>query len=44
MVRFRPNLVVDCPDESGFVENAWVGRILAIGPELRVRRSLARAV
>ena len=22
--RFRPNLVVECPDESGFVENAWL--------------------
>jgi hypothetical protein len=34
------DLVVDCPDESGFVENAWVGHILAIGPELRVRVSI----
>lgn len=32
--RFRPNLVVDCGDESGFVENAWLGRTLAVGPEL----------
>jgi MOSC domain-containing protein len=31
---------VDCPDESGFVENAWVGHILAFGPELRVRVSI----
>lgn len=38
--RFRPNLVVDCPDESGFVENAWVGRTLAIGPEMRVKVSI----
>jgi uncharacterized protein len=40
IARFRPNLVVECPDESGFVENAWVGRILAIGPELRLRVSI----
>jgi len=38
--RFRPNLVVDCGDESGFVENAWAGRMLAIGPELLLRVSI----
>ncbi|MFN0168120.1 MAG: MOSC domain-containing protein [Bryobacteraceae bacterium] len=38
--RFRPNLVVDCPDESGLVENAWVGRLLAIGPDLVLRVSM----
>jgi hypothetical protein len=32
--RFRPNLMVDCPDESGFIENVWVGRTVAVGPEL----------
>ena len=32
--RFRPNVVVDCEGEVGFVENAWAGRTLAIGPEL----------
>lgn len=38
--RFRPNLVVDCPGESGFVENAWVGRTVAVGPELVLRVSI----
>ena len=38
--RFRPNLVVDCADESGFVENAWLGRSLAVGPELILRVSI----
>lgn len=38
--RFRPNLVVDCADESGFIENAWVGRTVAIGPELVLRVSM----
>ena len=38
--RFRPNLVVDCPGESGFVENAWVGRTVAVGTELVLRVSI----
>lgn len=29
--RFRPNLLVDCDDEAGFPENAWVGRRVRIG-------------
>jgi len=36
--RFRPNIVIEsraeCPD---FIENAWVGRTLAIGEEVRVQ-------
>jgi hypothetical protein len=36
--RFRPNVVVEPPaGAKGFVENAWVGRTLAIGDELRLR-------
>lgn len=38
--RFRPNLVVDCTDASGFVENSWAGRTLAIGSELMIRVSI----
>jgi len=38
--RFRPNIVVDCADESGFVENAWPGRTLSIGSELVLRVSI----
>ena len=31
VARFRPNVVVDTNGRAGFVENAWVGRTLAIG-------------
>src|SRR6266705_331945 len=35
--RFRPNLVVQpASDEKGFVENAWIGRTLAIGDKVRL--------
>jgi MOSC domain-containing protein len=35
--RFRPNVLIDGNAGGGFVENDWVGRTLAIGPELVVR-------
>jgi uncharacterized protein YcbX len=35
--RFRPNIVLDTPGESGFLEQTWVGKTLAIGDEVRVR-------
>jgi uncharacterized protein YcbX len=38
--RFRPNIVVDCAEVSGFVENSWVGHTLAIGPDLILRVSI----
>lgn len=38
--RFRPNLVLDCADDLGFIENTWIGKVLAIGPDLRVRISM----
>ena len=38
--RFRPNLVVDCGDEPGFVENGWIGRTLAVGGEVVLRLSI----
>ncbi len=35
--RFRPNIVVQpASAEKGFVENAWVGRTLVIGDEVRL--------
>jgi len=35
--RFRPNIVVQpADDESGFVENDWVGKTIAIGSEARL--------
>ncbi len=34
--RFRPNVVVEvATGEKGFVENAWIGRTIAIGNEVR---------
>jgi len=38
--RFRPNLVVECGEVSGFVENSWAGRTLAIGPDLVLNVSI----
>jgi len=36
--RFRPNIVVQLASgETGFAENAWVGRTLTIGPAVRLR-------
>ena len=36
--RFRPNIIVATgPDTSGFVENDWVGREIAIGEHVRLR-------
>ena len=36
--RFRPNLIIETADgHSGFVENDWVGRTIAIGKEVRLR-------
>ncbi|HEV2124747.1 MAG TPA: MOSC domain-containing protein [Chloroflexota bacterium] len=36
--RFRPNVVVDTVEGSGgFAEDAWVGRSLALGDEVRLR-------
>lgn len=34
--RYRPNIVIRTED-GGFVENTWIGRELAVGPELRLR-------
>ncbi|RLC59564.1 MAG: MOSC domain-containing protein [Chloroflexi bacterium] len=35
--RFRPNMIVDTEGASGFFENDWPGRIIAIGDEVRIK-------
>jgi uncharacterized protein YcbX len=35
--RFRPNLVLDAPDETGFLEQTWVGKTIAVGDHVRLR-------
>jgi uncharacterized protein YcbX len=35
--RFRPNLIIDTGDRKGFVENDWIGKVLAIGSEVRIQ-------
>jgi uncharacterized protein YcbX len=36
--RFRPNLLIETSDGAcGFVEEGWIGGVLAIGPRLRLR-------
>jgi hypothetical protein len=35
--RFRPNLIIDTGDQKDFVENAWIGKTIAIGPEVRIQ-------
>jgi uncharacterized protein YcbX len=37
--RFRPNLIIDTGDQKGFVENEWIGKLIAIGPEVRIEIS-----
>jgi uncharacterized protein YcbX len=39
--RFRPNFVIAIDDETGFVENDWVGRALALGSEVQASVFLA---
>ena len=35
--RFRPNVVIETgDDDGGFIEDAWIGRVLAIGNEVRL--------
>ncbi|MEO8347418.1 MAG: MOSC N-terminal beta barrel domain-containing protein [Acidobacteriota bacterium] len=34
--RFRPNLLVATEGPAGFVENAWIGRTVAVGDEVRL--------
>jgi uncharacterized protein YcbX len=37
--RFRPNLIIDTGDRKGFVENDWIGKMIAIGSEVRIQVS-----
>jgi len=40
--RFRPNIIVATgPEVSGFAENDWVGRVVAIGNSVRLRVFMA---
>ncbi len=34
--RFRPNLIIDTGDQAGFVENDWIGKVISIGPEVKI--------
>ncbi|MDF2958709.1 MAG: hypothetical protein K0S39_444 [Paenibacillus sp.] len=44
--RFRTNIVIDVPNEEGFVENKWVGKTIRIGDEvvLQVTQPCVRCV
>jgi uncharacterized protein YcbX len=35
--RFRPNLIINTGDRKGFVENDWIDKVIAIGPEVRIQ-------
>lgn len=35
--RFRPNIVIDPSPADGFAENAWIGKVLSIGADVRLR-------
>ncbi len=37
--RFRPNIVIDTGDLSGFIENDWVGKTIKLGDTVRLRIS-----
>jgi uncharacterized protein YcbX len=35
--RFRPNLIVATPNQTGFVENDWIGKTISIGAEVIIQ-------
>jgi uncharacterized protein YcbX len=35
--RFRPNIIINTPGQSGFIENDWIGKTIAIGPEVKIQ-------
>jgi uncharacterized protein len=37
--RFRMNVIVDI-DEDGFPENTWIGRVLTVGDDVRLRLAM----
>lgn len=41
--RFRPQLVFDTPDSSGFVEDEWIGRKVSIGASVLVEPTVRTA-
>lgn len=43
--RFRPNLIIDVPDQDGFVEKDWVGKTVTIGDvKLKINQETKRCV
>lgn len=44
--RLRPNLLIELPTMTGLIEDGWIGRVLAIGPDLvvRIREPMVRCV
>lgn len=39
--RFRPNLIINTPGQTGFVENDWVGKTISIGSEVKLSVTMA---
>lgn len=37
IARFRPNLVIDAGAEVAFVENAWIGHLIAVGDAMQLK-------
>jgi len=35
--RFRPNLVLDAPGQTGFLEETWAGKTITVGPNVRLK-------
>jgi uncharacterized protein YcbX len=35
--RFRPNLIINTDGQTGFVENEWIGKTLAIGDQVKIQ-------
>lgn len=35
--RFRPNIIIDVPEEEGFIEESWIGKTIQIGNRVRLK-------